>query len=160
MALIRNTTTEAQHDWPEDVMVQGGKGGLVFRAAEQGGSYTTAFVEAFPGGTFLRGEGKTVADAETACWKQYLVYAGCQPHGPYERRSYRNGAGFCIKCGTWMSNVFEPLPEDPDRQPSRMERFFRGDPDALLEVATDLVNIADLPNGPGGHAAANPTTEG
>lgn len=119
--IIRNTQTEAVHDWPEDVMIQGGGDGIVFAKT---GSYNTAFFEAFPAGTFLRGEGETLTAAEESCWQQYQVHIGCE-HGPFERRQYTNGAGFCTKCGTWMNRVFEPLPEDPNREPSQLELFFR-----------------------------------
>jgi hypothetical protein len=128
--LIKHTQHVAQHPWPEDVYLQGGGHGLVF--SNDGNDYITAFVEAFPGQTFLRGEGKTVAEAEDSAWKQYLRYRNCDGnlkfgewHGPYERRQYRNGAGFCTRCGIWMNKVFEPLPEDPNRKPSRLEKFLQ-----------------------------------
>ncbi|PRY35309.1 hypothetical protein [Umezawaea tangerina] len=109
MAEILHTGEQAQYPWPDGMYVQGGKRGLAFK---QGcGAYTTAFVEAFPPGTFLRGEGATVAEAETACWEKYqriLVCSGGGEHGPYEPRSYTNGAGFCTKCGSWFSGVCEP----------------------------------------------------
>jgi hypothetical protein len=136
--MIKNTRHAVQHPWPEDVYLQGGGHGLVF--SSDGNDYTTAFVEAFPGSTFLRGEGPTVAEAEDAAWKQFLVWRDCdgsgQPHGPYERRQYRNGAGFCTRCGIWMNKVFEPLPEDPDRKPSRLEQFL-----------TAIVSKDDSPKG-------------
>lgn len=142
MRIIANTGTEARHPWPEEVSVQGGSGGVVF--SEQG-NYRTAFVEAFPGGTFLRGEGPTLAEAEDSCWEQYQRYTGCE-HGPFERRQYRNGAGFCTKCGIWMSRVFEPLPKDPDHRPNLAERLFADrDPDALAEVLHTLAHADELP---------------
>lgn len=108
--LIRNTTFEARHPWPDDVHVQGGGRGLVI-ARGSGAAYTTAFVEAAPPGTFLRGEGPTIEKAEDACWAKYqlvLHCAGGGEHGPFEARQYENGSGFCTKCGAWFSRVLEP----------------------------------------------------
>lgn len=142
MRMIANTGIEARHPWPEEVDVQGGSGGVVFSPQ---GNYRTAFVEAFPEGTFLRGEGPTLAEAEDACWEKYQRHVSCE-HGPFERRQYRNGAGFCTKCGTWMSRVFDPLPEDPDRKPSLAERLFADrDEDALAEVLHTMAHADELP---------------
>ncbi|THA72452.1 hypothetical protein E6R60_26330 [Streptomyces sp. A0642] len=145
--IIKNTTTEAQHDWPDDVFIQGGTHGVAFGGPD--GAYQTAFFEAFPGDTFLRGEGKTIAEAEESCWGQYqrfIVCDGSGEHGPYERREYRNGAGFCTKCGTWMSNVFEPLPEQPRRRPSLLNRLFVDqDPEAVTEVLEAVAHADELP---------------
>jgi hypothetical protein len=151
--IINNTSTEAQQDWPEDVFIQGGEHGVVLGGPD--GAYQTAFFEAFPGGTFLRGEGTTLAEAEEKCWKQYQIYSACDgngPHGPYERRAYTNGAGFCTRCGTWMSKVFEPLPEDDKpRRRTLLDRVFTDqDPEAIDEVLTTVANAADLPHAPSG----------
>lgn len=108
MAEILRTGEQARHPWPEGILIQGGKAGLAIR---DGKSYTTAFVEAFPAHTFLRGEGKTVAEAEDACWAQHQRMAACPAypdHGPFEPRQYTNGAGFCTRCGGWFSGVCEP----------------------------------------------------
>ncbi|MCX4799691.1 hypothetical protein OG497_38190 [Streptomyces sp. NBC_01242] len=150
--IIKNTSTEAQHDWPDDVFIQGGKHGVVLGGP--GGGYQTAFFEAFPEGTFLRGEGATLAEAEERCWKQYQVYTACdgtgQPHGPYERRQYRNGAGFCTRCGTWMNKVFEPLPEEekPTRRSLLDRVFVDQDPEAIGEVLDAVADAASLPQKP------------
>lgn len=114
MRLISNTDVEARHPWPDDVGVQGGKNGLVFvRGTTE--TYRTAFVEASPGGTFLRGEGATVQEAEDACWAKYQTFLSCdgtgEPHGPFEPRHYDNGAGFCTRCGAWFTGVCEPSQE-------------------------------------------------
>ena len=114
------------------------------------GSYRTAFVEAFPG-TFLRGEGETIAEAEDACWAQYERLAACPHDQGFDRRSYVNGSGFCRRCGIWFPprvTGFDPLPEyhDPASR-SRLpllERAFAGDPDALEEVLRAAVR-ADGP---------------
>ncbi|MFE0490169.1 hypothetical protein [Streptomyces griseoaurantiacus] len=153
---IKNTTTQAQHEWPENVFIQGGERGVVIGGP--GGAYQTSFFEAFPQDPrsgFMRGEGKTLAEAEDSAWKQYQVWVNCdgtgQGHGPYERRQYTNGAGFCTRCGTWMSRVFKPLPEDPDRKPTLLDRVFADqDPEAINEALTLMANAADLPQAPSG----------
>lgn len=110
MRLITNTDVVARHPWPEDVHLQGGKRGLVL--VRGGGSYRTAFVEASPAETFLRGEGATVEEAEDAAWAKYQKVLECdgtgQPHGPFEPRQYDNGSGFCTRCGAWFTDVCEP----------------------------------------------------
>jgi hypothetical protein len=77
----------------------------------------TAFFEAFPRipDTFIRGEGPTLQEAEQSAWDQYQKYLLCDGsnlatngiaiHGPYDPRSYENGAGFCVKCGLWFPRV-------------------------------------------------------
>ena len=154
--IIENTTTEAQHDWPEDVFIQGGERGVVVGGPN--GAYQTAFFEAFPSDPrsgFMRGEGSSLAAAEEKAWKQYQVWLNCdgsgQGHGPYERRQYSNGAGVCTRCGTWMSRVLPPLPEedDPDRPRSLVERIFIDqEPEAVEEVLQTMANAADLPPAP------------
>ena len=150
--IIENTRHEAQYSWPEEVFIQGGDIGVGY-AGEN--SYRTAFVEAFPGNTFLRGEGRTIIEAEDACWKKYLTWRDCDgsgnKHGPYERRQYRNGAGFCTRCGTWMSKVFESLPEEqnPKRGRTLVEQVFV---DQDLEAVTKVIDLVtraeELPQGP------------
>ncbi|MFJ4902821.1 hypothetical protein [Streptomyces sp. NPDC088727] len=151
--IIKNTTTTAQHDWPEDVFIQGGEHGVVFGGPD--GAYQTAFFEAFPTGTFLRGEGSTLAEAEDKCWTQYQTFTACDgkgPHGPFERRNYTNGAGFCTRCGIWMSKVFEPLPEDSGPRSRRLvERVFVDqDPEAIGEVINAVAHASELPRGGSG----------
>jgi hypothetical protein len=99
-----------QHPWPEECFVQGGSNGIVLAGKD---TYTTAFVEAFPDETFLRGEGKTIAEAEDKCWTQYQKLVSCE-HGPFEARGYKNGCGFCVKCGTWFPHEICQLPIDYD----------------------------------------------
>lgn len=108
---IENTDVSAQRPWPTDTYIQGGNNGVVLTS--DGGSYRTAFVEAFVAGTFLRGEGPTIAEAEDACWRQYERLNACPAapaHGPFERRQYTNGSGFCTGCGTWFPRVLPELP--------------------------------------------------
>ena len=59
--------------WPEDCLVQWGDRGLVLRREKSGGSYTTAFFEAFPNNpqTFIRGEGVCIEEAERLAFKQF-----------------------------------------------------------------------------------------
>lgn len=131
--MIENTQEVAQFPWPDDCKIQGGSKGVVFQ--KKGKTYRTAFFEAFPRepDTFLRGEGATIAESEKDCWKQYQVAVNCPHTSGFERRNFRNGAGFCIDCGTWFSRVFPPLPEDPNRELSDFEKSFM-DPDAALEM--------------------------
>jgi hypothetical protein len=147
--MIKNTRHVAQHPWPESVYVQGGGHGVVFSPDRD--PYRTAFVEAFPGDTFLRGEGATIAEAEDKCWKQFLRWRDCdgsgQGHGPYERRQYRNGAGFCTRCGIWMNRVFPELPEDPERPKNLLEKAFSGDRESLTTILDAVANAEDLPKG-------------
>jgi len=103
---------ECKRDWPEKCFVQAGGRGIVFDSQSPKDSYTTAFFEAFPacvvrgGGhqMFLRGEGKTIQDAETDCWNRYQKILACPKH-EFERRGYVNGYCFCKHCnagGTFM----------------------------------------------------------
>ena len=96
-----------RHPWADDCFVQGGDSGIVF--VDNGEPYTTAFFEAFPRNpnTFLRGEGKTVEEAETAAWAKFQKYQACPGH-EFEKRGYTNGAGFCKHCNMFGSNVFPP----------------------------------------------------
>ena len=93
--------------WPEQCYVQWGGGGLVLR--KDGGHYSTAFFEAFPGdnaGGFIRGEGVTVADAEASAFAQYQRHVGCAHR--WCRKGYDNGGGFCAHCGAFKT-VFRPI---------------------------------------------------
>ncbi len=127
---------QCQNEWPEDCFVQCGGNGIVityhkiedvltdpekaaeaFIGATSGNEatqklpfYRTAFFEAFPRNpnTFIRGEGKTVEEAENECWKTYQAYFECD-HPSFEPRDYENGSGFCTKCGLWFSGVIKPI---------------------------------------------------
>lgn len=114
---------ECVKPWPEGVTVQCGDHGVVFTkgtldrivtdppgvlesvaSIEAGGTggYTTAFFEAFPDDTFIRGEGSTVAEAEASAWEQYQRHQACEEH-EWETRGYTNGAAFCARCGKFSS---------------------------------------------------------
>ncbi len=70
---------ETKANWPENCFVQCGDRGLVL---SKNGNYRTAFFEACPDnipadgypdglGTFLRGEGESIEEAEQACFIKY-----------------------------------------------------------------------------------------
>lgn len=130
---FRSKPVPAQHPWPSDCYLQGGEDGIVLEEGALNAAlsqpdkaleavsaalgnptelkhYRTAFVEAFPKNpaTFIRGEGKDLVEAENAAWRQWQRVSGC-PNHEFERRNYRNGAGFCIHCGLFKSKAFEPL---------------------------------------------------
>lgn len=161
--LIRNTDIPKRQPWPEDVMVQGGARGAVFR--REGESYSTAFVEAFPPGTFLRGEGKTISDAETACWGKYLLHLACDGggrHGPYEARGYENGVGYCVKCGSWFSGVCEPSQRVKDsNEACRIVKAAWGDSVVSTRKWSGLVDdeAARVKAAREGESMPEPTTE-
>jgi len=117
-------------EWPEDCFVQCGGNGIVVGHGsfeemllstdplkalgdeiKKPTSYRTAFFEAFPRNpdTFIRGEGKTIEEAEEQTWLKFQKYLACKGH-EFEKRGYRNGAGFCKHCGMFGSKVFEPEP--------------------------------------------------
>ena len=71
-------------------------------------TYITAFFEAFPKNPscFLRGEGKTIEEAEEECWKKYQKVVTCDHE--MERRDRTDGYGYCKKC-SYSHMVFQPL---------------------------------------------------
>lgn len=88
--------------WPDDCMVQWGNGIIP----------ATPFFEAFPKGTFIRGEGKSIAEAERAAFSKFERDMACDHLWGRQRPSgvlYANGAGFCRKCGGFRSKMFRPL---------------------------------------------------
>ena len=124
------TSAEARYPWPEDCSIQGGDDGIVFTQGSMSdalanpakgveaiasalgvmnppGSYRTAFFEAFPGSprSFLRGEGKTLSEAEDDCWRQWQQILACTTHD-FDRKSYRNGEGICRHCGLFSMSAF------------------------------------------------------
>lgn len=143
--VITNTQEPQRQPWPEDLIVQGGASGVV--VVRGGENYRTAFVEVFPPKSFIRGEGPTVADAEKAAWEQYQRMVTCPghpEHGPFNRRHYHNGAGFCEKCGCWFSGVLEPLPEPPAvRDPQARGRMLTVRKH-LMEAHPEITMAAEL----------------
>ncbi len=135
MGLLDDEIYQCQYPWPDDCAVQCGGNGIVVDGNSMedafddpvtavgqvldvveppAGSYRTAFFEAFPRNpnTFLRGEGNTVAAAETAAWKKYQRHAACD-HPTFEKRGYTNGAGFCVACGMFSSRHYAPWEKCP-----------------------------------------------
>jgi hypothetical protein len=97
------------HDWTEngkDISVQGGGSGVVF---SKKGGYTTAFFEAFPNNPscFVRGEGPTIEEAETACWDKWQKILNCPKH-EMDRRNRKDGYAYCKHC-SYAGMVYEPL---------------------------------------------------
>lgn len=94
--------------WPEKAYVQWGSSGLVL-SRKDGGSYMTAFFEAFPGdnaGGFIRGEGPSIAEAEQDCFAKYQREVGCDHR--WGRRDYTNGGALCYRCGAFQTR-FKPI---------------------------------------------------
>lgn len=90
--------------WPDDTTVQWGGNGVVLGKE----SYETAFFEAFPAGAgFIRGEGKTIADAEKGAFAQFQREHGCQH--VWGRRGYTNSGAKCLKCNAFHINIFKPI---------------------------------------------------
>lgn len=111
MTSIKISMGQPKYESPNDygeIFVQGGTSGLVISSR---GNYQTAFVECFPSGSFIRGEGETLAEADAACFAKLQAYLGCPRH-EWEARGYRNGGGFCKHCGQFGSQVVTP--EDLD----------------------------------------------
>lgn len=102
----RGKDYDCKYNWPKDCYIQCGAKGIVI--GEKGISQT-AFFEAFPKNpdTFIRGEGKTIEEAEKNAWEQLENYKSCKEH-KFERRGYTNGAGFCKYCGLFKSHAFAP----------------------------------------------------
>lgn len=89
-------------DWPEDCMVQWGMGIIP----------KTPFFEAFPKGTFIRGQGETIEIAEKKAFDQFTREFSCdhlwgrqRPGGDF----YRNGAGWCRKCKGFRGHMFKEI---------------------------------------------------
>lgn len=117
--------------WPSDCFVQCGGRGIVLSspieeafknpddvvgaiAAVTGGpipkgGYRTAFFEAFPREPecFLRGEGKTIEEAEERCWSKLERIRACPGHD-FDRRERKDGFAFCRLCGL-AGSFLEPL---------------------------------------------------
>lgn len=108
--------------WPHDCFIQCGDNGVVL--VWDKGNYTTAFWEAFPRnlGTFLRGEGSTIEEAEKDCFAQYERILACPGH-EFERRKYESGAGICKHCNLLQSKVFEPTEAWKEKEAASLARI-------------------------------------
>lgn len=88
--------------WPDNCMVQWGHGIVP----------AVTFFEAFPPGTFIRGEGETIAEAEQKAFAQYEREFDCQHvwgRHHHRRGTYLNGAGWCRKCGAFRGRMFREV---------------------------------------------------
>jgi len=88
--------------WPDDCMVQWGHGIVS----------AVPFFEAFPPGTFIRGEGASIAEAEAKAFAQYESEFQCHHvWGRHHARrgTYLNGAGWCRKCGAFRGKMFREV---------------------------------------------------
>ena len=122
---IASTGELARCEWPPSFTVQGG------RYSETG----LVFVEVFPTAprTYLRRDGQSFVEAELACWEAWLAVQACPyhpEHGPFERRDYTNGSGFCVHCGAWFGPEVTRLLPLPHSRPAyltgeALERFMR-----------------------------------
>ncbi|MFC6197786.1 hypothetical protein [Ponticaulis profundi] len=103
--LVERDPYRPRCEWGEDVTVQWGDCGSVFSPH---GSYVTAFFEAFPKGFFIRGEGKTVSDAELDAFIKYERMLACGNNHQWRRGSYLNGGAHCRVCGQF-GTPFKPI---------------------------------------------------
>lgn len=98
-------------DWGNTTFCQCGDGGISLRESSM---YITAYFEAFPEvpiKTFIRGEGKTIEDAEKDAWEKYERIKLCPEH-EFERKGYTNGAGFCKHCNLFAPHQFEEIEDE------------------------------------------------
>lgn len=100
--LGRNPEYQPQCAWPEDCMVQWGHGIVP----------AVPFFEAFPEGTFIRGEGEDIAAAERSAFDKYQRDLACDHVWGRQRPNgavYLNGAAFCRKCGGFRGRMFPEI---------------------------------------------------
>lgn len=136
---ILRTGEPIRKPWPDEVFIQGGT--RFYRGGER---HDECFVEINPPRTFMRAEASTVAEAESQLWDRYQHMNACEAapeHGPFEARTYTNGAGFCTKCGTWFAKVLPVTATTEDEQAAE-ERFFNmlgeNAPAAISDLLDDL----------------------
>lgn len=101
--LLRPTPDyQPQCPWPEGCTVQWGHGIVP----------SVPFFEAFPRGTFIRGEGTDIAEAERQAFASYQRDMACDHVWGRQRPGgvlYTNGAAFCRKCGGFRSSMFPEI---------------------------------------------------
>lgn len=88
--------------WPDNCTVQWGHGLVP----------AVPFFEAFPPGTFIRGQGGSIAEAEQQAFDQYQRELTCDHHWGRHRKgrgTYTNGGGWCRRCGAFRSKMFRPI---------------------------------------------------
>lgn len=100
-----------QFNWA-DIGIQGGERGVVIGSR---GARRTAFFEAFPTigsvGTFIRGEGDSIKDAEADAWAKYTKQTACEDHEwsrVFKGNERTDGYAICTKCGL-KGKALEPL---------------------------------------------------
>lgn len=105
---FKDSTYHCAEEWPLECGIQCGGHGVVL---SDEGNYSTAFFEAFPANPscFLRGEGKTVEEAEKACWDRFQGVLACKGH-EWERRGREDGYAYCKHCS--LSGIYLP-PSNP-----------------------------------------------
>ncbi|WP_371793098.1 hypothetical protein OG285_32735 [Streptomyces sp. NBC_01471] len=102
---------EVRHPWPAETAVCAVSGVVLIRNAKEGErtSYTMLFMEVYPPeAAFIRGEGATPEACEDTAWAKYQRALNCSDGSGshnWEARGYRNGAGFCSRCGTFGSQI-------------------------------------------------------
>ena len=97
------------HAWSDETRVQWGSSGVVIGGPK---AYTTAFFEAFPpdaddAGGFIRGEGKTIADAENSAFEKYRRGKEC--NHLWGREHYRNSGQLCRHCRAFRSGFVKDV---------------------------------------------------
>lgn len=102
----------AKYDW-KNTYIQGGDSGLVFGG---GKSYQTSFIEVFPTigkhSTFIRGEGKSMREAEESAMIKVKAAENCPEHDFSRKVSgseRTDGSGTCIKCKLFSSTALDPM---------------------------------------------------
>ncbi|MCC3292887.1 hypothetical protein [Arthrobacter sp. zg-Y1110] len=103
LAAHKDETFESAHDYGS-IYVQGGNG-VVIGWRNSAPARRTAFVECFPEGAFIRGEGATVAEADEACWSKLRAYLDCPGHQWVAGKAH-SPVGTCAICRTRRSDAF------------------------------------------------------
>lgn len=100
--LRTNQPYQPQCAWPDDCTVQWGHGLIP----------AVPFFEAFPKGSFIRGEGADIAEAERKAFEKYRRDMACDHVWGRQRpggECYTNGAAFCRKCGGFRGSMFPEI---------------------------------------------------
>lgn len=130
-AMGRNVDYSPRQPWPDHATVQWGNGIIP----------ANPFFEAFVSGTFLRGDADTIEAAEADAYLQYKTFIGCDhvwSRHSRTRGTYTNGAGWCVKCGSFKSKVFEPIVTlGSKRRPISKSELFLLEEDAELDAIMD-----------------------
>lgn len=119
----------ANHFW-DDFFVQAGHNGVVLNSTDSS-AYTTAFFEAFPKisglGTFIRGEGKSIHEAEEKCWEKYQKRLACKGH-EWDRNVHGDlrddGYAICVNCGL-TATALEPVTKCEKCHKPTTKKFYK-----------------------------------